>query len=563
MHLTNLELIKDGETIRLITFKDGLNLVTNERRSGRSGNSVGKSTLSRVVDFLLLDSVESIYIDEEFGHPNTEIESLFEQHEVIANLTFIGSDERTHQVSRKFAVNGAEDKFVVDGASVDKDKYETSIQKLFFNVTTRRPSVRAIAPKFIRNDSHRMLNTTKFLDVRQSKKDYSELYLYLFGFQNTDLLTQKRDVSNLVSRRRRNNTSLNALVREQKPKVEIKQRQRDIAELEKDFLNFDYSPEYSNPVERLSGIQNKEDRFTRSLLGVKRKISNIENTIQMLGDSGPNGHLSEELKSIYGFASASIDGVLQEFSEVLDFHSILVDRKKEYLGEGLPELLEEKEEIEAELSSAHKEKLKVFSDMRSAESIANITTKLQSLGALRASLGKLEGLLEQQNLAAEDLKLAEDDLESILQEITAEMDSVYSFSETFNGCIKELTKSIHDQEYEAKFIFNESSGNCVIDIVGGPSNPEGGKKKAEVIAFDFSYIYGVWEHDTNRPKFVFHDSIEDIDQRQIDVIFKEARKLPGQQIISMLSDNLSEEMYNNYRDDAILILSESERFFKV
>ena len=210
-----------------------------------------------------------------------------------------------------------------------------------------------------------------------------------------------------------------------------------------------------------------------------------------------------------------------------------------------------------------RKKLAVFSDMRSTESITNITENLKELGGLKVQLGKLEGILEQKKKAAVDLELAEGDLSRIMLEISSEIGNVYKFETSFNKEFKEITKNIHDEAYELDLNFNEQTGACDIEVKNVDSNPEGGKKKAEVIAFDFAYIQAVNSLNIKRPLFVFHDSIEDIDQKQIDVIFAQAKKLPGQQIISMLSDKLSEEMYKKYLPDAVLLLDEDHKFFGV
>ncbi|WP_462168686.1 hypothetical protein [Pseudoalteromonas lipolytica] len=221
MKLDSLEIKINSEVKRLVKFETGLNLITNKPNSGRTGNSVGKSTLSRVVDFLMLGSIDNIYIDEEFKKPNLEIEALFKNNIVTASLSFFDFSNKINQISRNLCIGGeSESKYWVNGEIVEEKGYESFIQDKIFNISTRRPSVRAVAPKFIRNDSHRMLSTTKFLDKRQGPKDYSELFLYLFGFNNTYLLTEKRDATNLVNRRKRNSTSINALVKEQKPKSE-------------------------------------------------------------------------------------------------------------------------------------------------------------------------------------------------------------------------------------------------------------------------------------------------------------------------------------------------------
>lgn len=563
MKLDSLEIKINNEVKRFVKFKSGLNLVTNKPNSGRTGNSVGKSTLSRVVDFLMLGSIDSIYIDEEFKKPNLEIETLFKNNIVTASLSFFDYSNKINQISRYLCIDDeSESKFWVNGEIVEEKVYESFIQDKIFNISTRRPSVRVVAPKFIRNDSHRMLSTTKFLDKRQGPKDYSELFLYLFGFNNTSLLTEKRDATNLVNRRKRNSTSINALVKEQKPKSEIKKYKADAKELEDNLLTFEYSSEYSNPIERLSELQVKEDRYTEELLSIQRKVDNINHTIELLSKD-KDGYLINELKAIYNFSGVAIDGALRELEDVILFHKNLVEKKKHFLTIDLPKLNEESEGLQAELSSIRKDKLQVFSDMRSKESLDNVTKNLKRLGELKVELGKLEGLMEQQSKAKSDQTEAETQLQRILEDISKEIDNVYAFEKKFNTHLRSLTKSLHDEEYSIDLDFNKDSGACSIELINTATNPEGGKKKAEVIAFDFAYIHAISELKLNRPSFVFHDSIEDIDKKQIEDIFEEANKLPGQQILSMLSDKISEETYKKVSRNIILALDEDEKFFCV
>ncbi len=562
MKLISLEVKVDGQTRRVVNFQDGLNLVMNRQKIGRSGNSVGKSTLSRVVDFLFIGSIDPIYIDEEFKKPNKDIEDLFVNQNVTAELSFIGSDKIAHQIKRNLSIINDNNQFWLDGKPIKEGIYEREIQNLCFGINTRRSSIRAIIPKFIRNDSHKMLNTTKFLDKHSGKKEYSELFLYLFGFKNSQLLTEKRDANNLVKRRSRSSQSINAMVREQKPKMEVKKYSLEAKELESDLLKFDYSPEYDNPVERLTKLQHKENLYTDSLMSIERKLSNIDKTIRVLTD-GQEIYLEKEVKTIYEYAGVKLDGSIRELHEVFSFHENLVNKKKRFLAINIPDLYQEKEEFEAELSAVRRDKLKVFSDMRSTESINNITVKLKKLGELKIELGKLEGLLEQQGKATKDLEIANNLLSQVLIEIANAIQSIYSFETLLNKYFKLLTSQIHNEEYAFNLNYDEKTGNCDIQIINTVTNPEGGKKKAEVIAFDLAYINAVDESGVNRPKFVFHDSIEDIDSKQIEIIFHEANKVPGQQIISMLSDKLTNEIHQKYDSNIILLLDEKNRFFGI
>lgn len=195
MKLDSLEIKINSEVKRLVKFETGLNLIINKPNSGRTGNSVGKSTLSRVVDFLMLGSIDNIYIDEEFKKPNLEIEALFKNNLVTASLSFFDYSNKINQISRNLCIGG-ESEFWVNGEIVEEKGYESFIQDKIFNISTRRPSVRAVAPKFIRNDSHRMLSTTKFLDKRKGPKDYSELF-YIFSVSIIRLYLQRKEMQRI------------------------------------------------------------------------------------------------------------------------------------------------------------------------------------------------------------------------------------------------------------------------------------------------------------------------------------------------------------------------------
>lgn len=222
-----------------------------------------------------------------------------------------------------------------------------------------------------------------------------------------------------------------------------------------------------------------------------------------------------------------------------------------------------KNTLEYEISSLAEAKLEVFSDMRSEESISRITQKLKELGDLKIELGRVEGLLEQQRRTAADLLLAQEIYTGLLLSISRNLDLVHRFHRVFNRYFAYVSKAIHGEIYSFDFGFDEETGICSLDVVSGSSNPEGGKKKAEVIAFDLAYILTVNRLCLVRPKFVFHDSIEDIDTRQIQLIFKVARRLPGQQIVSMLVDKFDPLEYAKYSGAQILELSEFDKFFRV
>lgn len=561
MKLNRLTITENGSQCRTVKFEDGLNLITNDKDIGRTGNSVGKSTLSRVIDFMLLGSIEPIYFDDEYARPNVQIESFFKESDVQCELSFTDHLSVYHVLVRNFAID-KDEFFSVDGNVLDRDEYEKLLLSLFFGIETSRPSLRLLAPKFIRNDSHKMLNTSHFLDARSKNNDYSELFLFLFGFNDTSLLTQRRTASNTVSRIRKRRAALNSILKDQKIKSSLKTKKREVESLESNILSIDFSPEHDNPIELLHQIQTQEDLLNNAVFGATLKIDNIKETVKQLDQRGGN-YLVSELKAIYEFAGVSIEKVSRSFEETLVFHDNLVNKKRNYVESELPELNRSLEDLKNQLKVQQNRKHGVFAAMRTRENIDKITTNIKELGALKNELGKLEGMVEQQESAQSGLTQAIEYLNVILELISKQIDKVNDFEASFSKHFAEITKVTHDEEYRFTLNFNETEGTCEPLIENQSANPEGGKKKAEVIAFDFAYIKACYELGLNRPRFVLHDIIEDIDQKQIEDIFRLAQALPGQQIVSVLSDKFSEDTYRKYRNASVLLLSEDNKFFNI
>jgi len=121
---------------------------------------------------------------------------------------------------------------------------------------------------------------------------------------------------------------------------------------------------------------------------------------------------------------------------------------------------------------------------------------------------------------------------------------------------------LYHEKISLEYEYDEKKGILKL-FINNNANPEGGKKKAEVISFDLAYITTLNALNIHRPNFIFHDSIEDIDKNQIKKIFELAQEIEGYEIISMLADKIDNDTLAKYKDCIILELSEDEKFFKI
>ena len=565
MKLNNLKIFKNEELIRLVNFKNGLNLITNRLDNTRTGNGVGKSTLSRVLDFLFGANIDVIYSETEYKQANTEIYNFFEKNNIIAKLEFLNKNNNICIISKTLSNKEENIKYYINNSLTNKSEYYDFIKNNLFNLTSKTPTLREILPKFIRNNSYRMQSTTNFLDKYTNDNKYLEIYLYFFGFSDLNLIEENRRISNDVTKKNNRKKIINNLVNEKKPKMELKILAKQIKPLEKDFQELNFGENEISPLSILSKIEKKIEKLILNLLDIERNISNIEDTIDEIINSNKI-FLNQELLEIYKYANINISNTLKTLDEAKVFHEILVSRKIEFLKIELPSLLKKKDSVFIKIQESEAQKNVILSKLNSQENINKAQILLKKIGDIRSQMGELEGLLKNQIEANSAFNEVRARHQKILEQIGENLKSINEFCDdlvsNFTYIIKNLYNSKSDPNFELNFSFEKNK--LKLNTVNTLANPEGGMKKAEVIAFDLAYIQTVISKKILRPIFIIHDAIEDIDNQQIEKLFDYSNSLlGGQQIVSLLSDKLNDSLREKFKSSIILELSQDNKFFKI
>jgi len=560
MQILKLIISKNGEKLREIPFKKGLNLVINKSvKSANTGNGVGKTTLSKIVDCLFLGKIEQIYKDYEFGTENIEILEFLNSNEILVTLFYINQKKESQCISR--ILKNDKESYFINNTPTSKTNYEKFIKSEFFNIDSKKPTLRSIISKFIRNDTHKMLHTVKFQDSHTNDALFSEIFLYLFGFSNTQLLSEKKDASNLLNKRSKNLTSVKYLVKEQNPKSNLTDLYSQSKAIEEQIVTFSYDQDSSSPLNELTELQVRENNYNTDILHVERKIDNIEKTILILNEH-PKNQLLVELNDIYQYAGITLENALRDLSEVIDFHNNLLDKKQKFIGKELPLLRSRLITLNESIHEIQSIKNALMRELTSNENLELLSKKIKDLSQLRTEIGKLEGLIEQQIKAESDKNQAEIKLHQLSIEVAKNFDTVEDFIKKLNFEFSNNYYFLYHEKISLEYEYDEQKGILKL-FINNNANPEGGKKKAEVISFDLAYITTLNTLNIHRPNFIFHDSIEDIDKNQIKKIFELAQKIEGYEIISMLADKIDNDTLAKYKDCIILELSEDEKFFKI
>lgn len=273
-------------------------------------------------------------------------------------------------------------------------------------------------------------------------------------------------------------------------------------------------------------------------------------------------YLLSELKSVYKYASVNIDSVLRDYNESLQFHNQLISAKKDFVSSGLPALENKKNKTEQEVQKLRDDKNSLLVQIRSKQSYDQLSDTVKKIGELNKELIKNSVLIEQQKLAETNQDSTNKKLITLVTELKNQLLSVNEFESKFIENFKDITKQYYDIEYNFSLNLDEDKGECSPTVDDVQSNNEGGLKRLEIVSFDQAYMKTVGDMESDRPTFVLHDSIDDIDIELVEKMFTISKNINGQQILSMLSDKLSPEQYARYKPYMILELTKDDKFFR-
>ncbi|EPH0535954.1 DUF2326 domain-containing protein [Klebsiella pneumoniae] len=565
MRLNKLIVLKNNAIVREVTFKDGLNLIVNKRTSGKdSGNSVGKSTLSRVLDYLFMSSGNDIYHDAEFGKDIPEIVSLINDNILRFTLDFNTVENKKAIISRTISTDEKNSKYYLSDIEVDKKQYYDFIAQAVFGLTTDKPSLRNVSHKFIRNTNEKMQKTLNFLHANTTSDVYDLLYLFLFGFNGLPLIKKKGEFNKDIKKQKAYLAAYRNPNRETVLSKMIKPLKKEIAEAEKNIKNFDFKDSHDESLKKLSEIQRVISDYSLTYASLNMRVRNIEESILSLKNNITQ-LVEDDLIEIYNSAGLYFKGELKRsYEEMVLFHNDVIKNKINFLES---ELLKKKEEIDAvneKINDFHEQESSLFKTIKEPETLKSINQLFNKLTELRENLASIETNLTRINDTNALIKSLEDSRGKLLEEIELAVQGLEKNIEIFNEFFGDLTKEIYGERYIFDLSFDIDKGKCNFDISCVTPNSNGGKKKGEITAFDLAYIKFVDKVKLKRPTFVIHDSIEDVDVNQIRDIFFEANNINGQYIVSILSDKFSEDVdLKMMKNNSILELSSTNKFFKV
>lgn len=568
MQLVALSIKRGPQVVREIKFKNGLNLILDKpTMSGKqSGNNVGKTTVLRLIDFCLGSDGGEIWQDSEFkGSINQDVFDLLHgTPAVFITLEVFDRVRGRHTFRRSFKGKGRKGTGLY---YVDEVPYETlasyrdEVKNILFGTKVRKPSLRQLAPKFVRSSSAVMSKTLKFLGNFASDVEYEAVHLFLFGYFNVAVLEER---ALLTSQRAVVARDLLGATRHRK-EGEVEQLllhlRREIDEAQTAIQVRGEVPEIAMAANSVSEIRVKASDVGSALGRVEGEIASIQLAIASLQQDYQNIDFVA-VRSIYTEAGKYHEKLQHDWEDLSNFVANLRGRKERFLQQQLDELNVKAAAGHRALARLQVEEEDLVTALRQTrafevalEARADLHEKLKQVGRLEESLDAIQTL----RVSLEDIDGRLEETRKVVEESKAELTQRVSL---FNEFFTALSKELYGEQY--LLTFDESkTGSIVFSLTSVGVNVGAGKKVSQTAAFDIAYIEFLRASGLNFPAFVCHDGVEAIHGNQLAELLTTANALDGQLILAAIRDKLPGIGEDFLEDNTILELAQDDKLFKL
>ena len=552
--------------VREIKFHKGVNLIIDRsvKKKSETGNSVGKTTALRAIDFCLGAKQDSFYIDPEFKTEDTLIKDYLINNEVTFDLEIVNLNGKITKISRKAMVGSKIYAVIDEEVFTNLRNFHDSLKSLLFMNSSNKPSFRQIITRFIRSSSEKMSNALRTLTMA-SNADYETLNLFLFGFNDASVLSEKQHIVKSLKKIEKEYDVLLKIRSKNALEQSLAVIVREIDNKERDAEEFKLGDSYSPQIIELNEIREKISNLSQELssLEMKRMLNDkaIDDLVTQQDKTDPN-----ELKKLYIEASERIGQLSKTFEMALNFHNKMLIKKTEFIKSQMSYLSKSIDNTRAELTSWLEKESYILRELSRLGSLSDLQVIHKELNKLYESKGDFESSLMQ-------IKEFESRVESLqvkLQFISAKIEKeINEFNEnlsTFNKYFSEYTRELYNDEFILAYEIDKGNYLFKLESLGTiqtKGNQGDGKKKAQVTALDLAYLSSLEEKRAKTLRFVAHDGIEAIHVNQIKTLFDIATGIDGQYILAILQDKLSSVDDDFIEDNTVLELSEDNKFFKI
>ena len=566
MYIKRLKITNNDGLIRDIQFHNGLNLIVDDTPSDThtdTGNSVGKTTVLRLVDFCLGKDPKSIYTDPSDSKSLDEnVKKFLIETNVLVELTLTKNWEKDDIIiCRNFQTNKKATR-TINGIQYNAEDFESALCDNLLGLTITKPSFRQIISHNIRYSEFALTNVLKTVHPYTKDTEYESLYLFMFGCQieETD---RRQELLDKIKTEKAFKKRLEKSNNKSTYRTLLGLTDAKIEELEKKKNSLGINPDFEVLISQLNDIRCQINILNIDIVTLKLKESTIVETQKEI-EAQHSDIDTSQLETLYREAKALIPDLQKSFEELVDYHNKMVASRSRFVSIALPGIRQQINDKQSKLRgllSKEEEMSKLVTKSETYESLEDLITEMnkeyQKKGEYETQIKQIDIVDEAISKAEEAIKQIDDDLfsESFQNRVQEAIDN-------FNVLFSSISKKLYDEEYVLKVdkVTCKGTGGYIYKFSAFNANLSSGKKMGEISCFDIAYTMYAKKYDIPCLNFLLTDKKELMSDNQLLAIGKVVEEENIQFVASILKDKLPDDLQD--KRYYIVELSEHDKLFR-
>ena len=566
MYIKRLKITNNDGLISDIQFHNGLNLIVDDTPSDThtdTGNSVGKTTVLRLVDFCLGKDPKSIYTDPSDSKSLDEnVKKFLIETNVLVELTLTKNWEKDDIIiCRNFQTNKKATR-TINGIQYNAEDFESALCDNLLGLTITKPSFRQIISHNIRYSEFALTNVLKTVHPYTKDTEYESLYLFMFGCQieETD---RRQELLDKIKTEKAFKKRLEKSNNKSTYRTLLGLTDAKIEELEKKKNSLGINPDFEVLISQLNDIRCQINILNIDIATLKLKESTIVETQKEI-EAQHSDIDTSQLETLYREAKALIPDLQKSFEELVDYHNKMVASRSRFVSIALPGIRQQINDKQSKLRgllSKEEEMSKLVTKSETYESLEDLITEMnkeyQKKGEYETQIKQIDIVDEAISKAEEAIKQIDDDLfsESFQNRVQEAIDN-------FNVLFSSISKKLYDEEYVLKVdkVTCKGTGGYIYKFSAFNANLSSGKKMGEISCFDIAYTMYAKKYDIPCLNFLLTDKKELMSDNQLLAIGKVVEEENIQFVASILKDKLPDDLQD--KRYYIVELSEHDKLFR-
>jgi len=568
MFLKSLTISKGAAIIRDIEFRKGINLIVDKSEGKITGNSVGKTTVLKLIDFCFGANKKIIWEDPE---NKKEIYALVKNflidNEILISLCLTENldDENALEIVIERNFLSAKSKVIrtVNGEKLTEDEFEPKLTELFFpEHLADKPTLRQIISHNIRYKDLSINNTLKTLDRYTSDAEYETLHLFLLGCEFTEG-NSKQELLGKIKQEDTFRRRLEKIQTKSAYEITLSLIESEIEELNIKKSSLNLNENFEADLDSLNQLKYGINKLSSEISKLNIRKELINEALSEL-EASTSGIDTDQLNQIYQQATNVLGKLQKSFEDMVNYHNNMISEKKKFISNELPSLESKIEKHNRELKGLLKKEAELSLVISKSDSFEELEVLIGELNEKYRLKGEYENIIQQLDEVEKNIKAYNETLSSIDEELFSDDFelTVKTQLNKFNKHFTSVSELLYNEKYALKYDkIKNKKGQRLYKFSAFNTNFSSGKKQGEISCFDIAYTFFADEENIPCMHFILNDKKELMHDNQLVKISELVNTNEIQFVASILKDKLPDEL--NKEEYFIVELSEDNKLFQI